>query len=417
MARVLNDSLSTIGAPWVMKSVVHFFGLALGLALLLGGCDTGSSAPPPNDVKVAAGDGSVTVTWAMEPGVEYWLFSAAVEGVRPENCSSLPECKTIMAAVSPQVVTGLANGTTYSFTINGRVNGGPGGPGSVPVSATPRIAGVTWSAGSPLYASDLRGVAYGTAFLAAGSGGAVFTSADALVWTVVNVGIATDLKAVAYGNASYVVAGSDGVLLLGSSDLATWTQAASGTSSDLHGLAYVNGLFLAVGANGTLITSADGATWTLRNSGTASHLYGIAYGNGMYVAVGAGGTILTSADAATWQTSAAQTTLDLKGVAYGAGTFIAVGASGSLLTSPDGVAWTLQTPIAVNTALNAIHYGNELFGSQFVAVGDLGVIYTSVDGVSWASPASGSSSNLFAIAYGNYGYSAVGSAGTNLSSF
>ncbi|MDP2784521.1 MAG: hypothetical protein Q8O38_08015 [Sulfurimicrobium sp.] len=395
-----------------MKQFLASIFLALAAVLFLASCGTGSSAEPPTVVTAVAGDGSVTLTWDMEPGVEYWVFSAAADSVTPENCSSLPECQTIMSAASPRIVSGLTNGTTYSFTINGRIDGGPGGTGSVSISAVPRLAGATWNTGTSLGSANLHGVAYGTAFLAVGSGGTMFSSADGTAWTALNSGVAADLNAAIYGNASYVAAGAGGVILRSTDELVTWTQLASGTTNDLYAMAYNGSLFLAVGANGTLITSYDGTNWTTQYSGTSSHLYGVAYGNGVYVAVGAGGTLQTSSDGITWQAALSQTTLDLKGVAYGADIFVAIGTAGALLTSTDGITWTPQTPIASSPALNAV-----IYGSQFVAVGNGGAIYTSTDGISWATPSSGNTNNLYAVTYGNHGYSAVGATGSNLSAF
>lgn len=420
------DADSIAGIDWQMpkltngkrmKKVFVSILLLLGAALLITGCDMGSSASPPGEVKVVAGDGSVTLTWEMEPGVEYWVFSAAAEGVTPENCSSLPECKTVMGAVSPQVVSGLANGTTYSFTINGRIDGGPGGPGSASVSAVPRVAGNVWTEGTSPGLAALRGVTYGASFLAVGSGGAMYTSPDASSWVALASGISGDLNAAVYGNAAYIAAGAGGVMLRSTDDLVSWTQPVSGTTNDLYALAYNGSLFLAVGAFGTIITSEDGENWTLRYSGTSSHLYGVAYGNGLYVAVGADGTVQTSSDGATWQAALSQTSLDLKGVAFGPDIFVATGETGALLTSTDGVTWIPQTPIASSPTLNAVIFGNEFYGTQFVAVGNGGAIYTSADGIDWSAPSSGSTHDLYAVTYGNYGYSAVGAEGANLFSF
>jgi hypothetical protein len=400
-----------------MKQFFKSILLALGVVLVLAGCETGSSASPPDAVNVVAGDGSVTLTWVMEPDVVYWVFSAAADGVTPENCSSLPECKTIMAAVSPQVVSGLTNGTTYSFTINGRIDGGPGGTGSTPVSAVPRLAGASWNAGASLGSVDLHGVTYGDSFLAVGSGGSMFSSSDGISWAALNSGIATDLNAAIYGNAGYIAAGAGGVMLRSTDELVSWTQLVSCTTNDLYAMSYNGSQFLAVGANGTIITSDGGEIWTCRYSNTSSHLYGVAYGNGVYVAVGVGGTIQTSIDGINWQAALSQTTLDLKGVAYGVDVFVATGTAGALLTSTDGLTWMPQTPIASSPTLNAVIYGDEFYGTQFVAVGNNGAIFTSTDGIAWASPASNNTNNLYAVTYGNYGYSSVGAAGSSLTAY
>jgi hypothetical protein len=397
-----------------MKQIIAHI-VAFTAVLLLAGCGGGSPASAPTDVTITPGDGIVTVTWTMEPGVEYWLYSAAASSITTGtsgNWSSSPEAKVIMSATSPQVVSGLTNGTTYSFTINGRIDSGPAGSDTPSISVVPRLAGAAWNMGASLGSTDLLGVTYGTSFLAVGSGGTMFTSADGIAWAAQVSAIPTDLNATVYGNASYLAVGAGGVMLRSVDDMATWTQPVTGTTNDLYALAYNGSLFLAVGANGTLITSNDGTIWTTRYPGTSSHLYGVTYGNGLYVAVGAGGTLQTSTDGITWQAAVSQTTFDLKGVAYGADIFVAMGAAGALVTSTDGITWTPQTPIASSPALNAV-----IYGGQFVAVGNGGAIYTSTDGINWATPSSGNTHNLYAVTYGNHGYSTVGAVGSNLSAF
>ena len=157
-----------------MKRYHHFFAAAFA-TFILGGClggqfDLGSSANPPADVKLVAGDGTVTATWTMAPNVEYWIFSAVADSISTDNWARLLGARATIAAVSPQVISGLSNDIKYSFTVNGRVDGGPGGPGSTSISVVPRLAGAEWSVGKPL-ANDLRGTVYGTVFVAVGAGG------------------------------------------------------------------------------------------------------------------------------------------------------------------------------------------------------------------------------------------------------
>ncbi len=392
----------------------------IAAVLFLAGCGGGSPADPPTDIRVVPGDGIVTVYFTATPGVDYMLFRAAASSITKENFHTFPEAKGYLSVSSPKVVTGLINGTTYSFTLAGSKKGGPDGLGTPSVSAVPRPAGATWSAGTPLGSNDLRGVAFGTVLVAVGAKGAMFTSIDGITWAALNSGVSTDLNAAVRGN-NYLAAGAGGVILL-SSDAITWTKPNTGTTNDLYALA-TNGTggFVAAGANGTIIASNDGTTWTAANSGTSNPLYGVTYGNGRYVAVGANGTLLASTDALNWQAVASQTSLDLKGVTYGAvpgteagvfiTTYVALGAAGTLITSPDGLAWTAQTPIATDT-VNAVAYG-----TQFVAVGSNGGTYTSTNGTNWQVRSSGTVNNLYAIAYGFYGYFGVGAAGTNLSAF
>jgi len=66
-----------------------------------------------------------------------------------------------------------------------------------------------------------------------------------------------------------------------------------------------------------------------------------------------------------------------------------------------------------------------VFGSQFVAVGNGGAIYVSADGVTWQAAKSGTTNDLYALVYSAsvaantlaVGYTAVGAAGVNLTSY
>lgn len=425
-----------------MKRLSAFF-LAIIAALLLAGCSSkGNPAPAPADVRVVPGDSNAIVSWTMAPGVEYWVFAAAAPSVTPENCNTLPGCRTVVNATSPQivsgqsvlsngtVVSGLINGTTYSFTVNGRTGGGPGGPGSISVSTVPRLAGTSWTVGTPTGSNDLRGVTYGAAVIAVGvvvpvgvvvavgTQGAMFSSSDGgITWTALTSGVSSDLNAAVYGG-NFMAAGAGGAML-SSSDAITWTPRNSATPNNIYALTTNGGgVYLAAGANGTIIYSTDSVNWTVADSGTANDLHGMTFGNGRYVAVGTQGTLLTSIDAVTWQAVAGQSSSDLIGVAYGllsstlTSQFVAIGTDGTLTTSTDGVTWTPQPPIATTNPLAAVAYG-----TQFVAVGANGSIFTSTNGVNWQAQTSGTSSNLNAVTRNLYGYSVVGNAGVNLTAF
>ncbi|HUY02534.1 MAG TPA: hypothetical protein VMV33_04550 [Rhodocyclaceae bacterium] len=393
--------------------------LAIAAALVLASCNVtnlGSSADAPTDVVVKAGDGSATLTWTMQPGVQYWLFRAAVPGITTANWTTLPEARAIINATSPQLVTGLVNGENYSFTINARTDNGPGGAGSPALAATPRLAGNAWSLGTPLGSGQLNAVTYGVEtdtttgnivphYVAVGAGGAMYSSLDGLTWTAINYAVGTNLNAATFSGTVYLAAGDGGTMLY-STDTVNWTTRTSGTSNNIYSLT-TNGstVFVAVGANGTIITSGDGVTWTARSSGTSQDLTAVRYCNGYFIAVGKQGTLLVSSDAVTWTTVASHTTADLTGVVYGlvpgtgsaAGTllpmYVAVGAAGTLITSTDAATWALGTPISANN-LAAVS-----FNTQFVAVGSGGSIFTSTNGTSWQQQVSGTSSNLTAIAH------------------
>lgn len=401
--------------------------MAILASVLIAGCGTSgdSASPPAAGLVLVPGDGIITASWVMEPGVEYWMFFAPGAGITTTNWTTITGSRSVIDVASPFVATGLGNGVLYSFTMNGRKDGGPGGEGTPTVSAIPRLAGTAtavltapWVAGTALGTSDLRGLTFGTQFVTVGAAGVIYSSADGVAWTAVTSPVTSNLNAALY-NGAYLAAGDGGEMLY-SADAKTWAPQVSGTTRNLYGLGLGAGRAVAVGAGGTIITSVDGKTWTTATSSgavTTNDLYAVtAFGNNLWLAAGAKGTLLTSPDANTWTALNSNTVLDLKGIASGTSTatgavvFVAVGASGALVTSPDAVTWTAQPAIGSGAStLSAVKYG-----TQFIAVGNGGGIFTSTDGTTWAGQPSTTGSNLNAIAHAAFSYSVVGAAGVNL---
>jgi len=393
---------------------------AFAATLLLSACGggSGSSADAPPNFQVTAADSSVIATWTAEPDVNYWIFYGAGTGITTTNWATSGG-RVITNATSPQIITGLTNDQVYSFTINGRKNGGPGGPGAPTVTASPRLAGNIWSLGPVLGTTRLRAVASGTVVAGlvqatVGEGGAIYTSvAGAATTQNTNPASPNDLYAIAFGAPGFVATGANGTILLGA-DGTNWTTTFSGTSRKLYGIASAVTQFVVVGEGGVVLTSSDGNAWTQQNSGTSADLYGVAWGNNLYVAVGAGGTMITSVDGITWSPVASGTTAALNSVALGqvtSGTtatnlWVAAGTNGTLVTSADGAAWTASPAISAAT-VNAIRWGG-----QFVAVGAGGTIFTSPDAVTWTLRPVATTEDLFGIARLQTGYSVVGDKGT-----
>ena len=428
---------------------IQLFLAGLMTALLLTACGGGNAPPAPTNLRVTAGESSATLTWDTVNGVEYWVFVAPTSFAPTSGVASmqawfgLPGGNVLLRVSSPYVVQGLVNGTDYTFTINGKVDGGPGGSGATPVTATPRIAGSSWVPGTATGSDDLRSMAYGSTvattsstgtYVAVGAAGAMYSSTDGTDWSAIdhrNVNSNSNRLNGASFFGTYKVVG-DGGLVLTSPDAVTWTEQTGVktlTTQNLYAIAS-NGLNLnvAVGAGGTIIYSPDGIIWTAAsNSATSADLYAVnysAYTNGTWVAVGAGGTIVYSNDGSDWQNvSSAAMTHELSGVANlasftasGTGTFtitatfVAVGASGTVLSSNDAVLWAPVTVAGLSANLNAVVYG-----TQFVAVGADGNILYSTDGLNWApgttTPAD--SHDILAVVHGLDGFYAVGASGSN----
>ena len=393
------------------RSFFHYvLWLLLTGLLLLTGCGSGSSADPPASVMATAGDTIVTLTWSATSGVDYWIFYSTDPSISPSNFVNLPNSHVLRDATSPIAVTGLTNGTTYYFTINGRTDNGPGGSGSPVVAATPRLAGSVWTVGPSFTTVDLHGAAFGVpGYVTVGTGGQLFTSPDTRTWTAQNSGVTADLNAIAYIGGSYDAVGSAGTTVR-STDAVTWGTTIAGTQ-DLYAIAQTGTAYAAVGANGAIVTSSNSTDWIVQSSGTTVNLRGIAYSGSTYVAVGDNGTILSSTDLITWTPRTSGVSVNVRSVAFGLTTFVAVGDNGTILTSPDGTTWTAATNPTTET-LNAV-----VVGHQFVAVGVNGRILTSTDGVTWVIATSNTTSTLYSVTWSGTGYLAVGAGGTNLSSF
>lgn len=434
----------------------------------LGGCsNNGSSAEPPSGFTATAGDGRVVVTWAGSPDVDYWLFTATDPSLTAFNWTGLPNSHAYPSAPMPFYMCGLLDGTQYWFAANGRTSGGPGGPSSATVSATPYQAGSVWTTNAPLiqtlFSPDLYGVGYAGlttcsnittsaagSFAAVGAGGAIFTSADGTNWMSQNApaGFTSDLYAVtgyaAYQNSPsnpglrWVAVGAGGASIY-STDGVVW---AAGRAYDvnnpaLRSLTHAGGTFYAVGDLGTIMVSTDGISWSTPTSGTTNNLNGVTYGSAGYAAVGDSGTILTSADGATWITRISGMTGSLRQVSSIGSTFVAVGDNGAVSTSIDGgVTWATQTiagepnlvGVAANAQLAAHNSNGYLFSSTdlatnslFVAIDSNGNAYTSTDGVNWPTPIATGISNLSnlgqSLVSSGFGYVAVAAAGITATSF
>lgn len=410
-----------------MKRLASLFATLL-LAFAVAGCSSqGSSSDAPTDFKVTAGDGAVTVTWTAVEGVEYWIFYAQGDNVTTSNWVSL-NGRVVTKATSPQLISGLANGTTYSFTINGRRDGGPGGAGAPTVVATPRLSGIAWEAGTAIGSERLTAIATGSVpegvgNVAVSQGGAIYAALGSAGFaSQANPVAANNLLTAFYSTPGFIAAGANGTLLL-STDGRAWTATASNTTETLYGSNAVGfGNYIVVGSNGTILTSPGGTEWTARTSGTTATLRAVTYGGAQYVAVGDGGTILTSGSGTTWVTVPPVTSATLRSVAHAAlsstvdgaitvtNVYVAVGDSGTVLTSNDAVTWTVR-PALGSAALNAVVYGG-----QFVVVGNSGTIYTSPDGVAWTARTSGTTRDLTSVVRSLTGYLAVGDAGTYLTS-
>lgn len=440
-----------------MRTLIRL-ALTPGIAVWLSACgSSGDALDPPPGVTATASDGRVILTWNAEPGVEYWAFSASDPSLTSTNWLNLRNGLAVVDALPPLNVCGLVNGRQYWFTVNARTGSAGGGPGSPTISATPRPAGDTWAAGTPLGA-PLSGLGYTVLttcafnpvraptgrFAAVGPAAAIFSSDDGKAWTqrAAPDGFTTNLNGVAgiTGRINdtadpqlrFVAVGDGGAALYSTStDVSIWSVGVAFDANQpaLRAILGSGTSFIAVGDRGRIQTSGDGISWTVRDSGTAANLRGIAAGAGRLVAVGDAGAVVVSTDGgSTWTAQTIGGVGNLTAVAYGnfnnsednggtlaINTFVAVGDAGvaavGTFASDNTLNWSAQT-VSAGTPLTGIAYI-----TRFVATAADGSAFTSVRGAEWSGPIATGASGLTGIITDRYGYYAVGAGGDNLTSF
>ncbi|HEX4598903.1 MAG TPA: hypothetical protein VH278_14005 [Burkholderiaceae bacterium] len=451
------------------------FLLPFAAALVLVGClgNSGSSAPPPADIKPVAGDGIAGITWSPQLGVTYIAFGATNPALTSLNwtdtgiggfallnggTSSVPPallCNSF-AAISP-------NGLAYYFTVDAHTGTSPGGSGSPTITVTPRPSGGagTWSVGTPV-GSHINGVGYAAfttcqpsglptgVYAAVGAGGAIFSSSDGKTWTPRSpANFTTDLYAAASFTANInlaptillVAVGANGAVIR-SNDGVNWTPTITGSPAipALRAVSSAGSNFVAVGDNGYIQTSADGVNWVIRPSNTTANLHGVDCVSSTCIAVGDAGVADISLDTGTtWFVNVlGNGTSTLRSVTYGnfdnnvtgsnvigvggtttINTWVVVGDNGAAFQTNNftsdaaAIIWT-PTPIASAADLLAISYT-----TQFVAIDSAGNAFasqTAIEGT-WSAPVATGIPDPVSVATNQHGYVLVGSAGDNASSF
>lgn len=413
-------------------SLLKVMGCLSLVSLLIACGGKGHSAAPPSDLMVEAGDTQVVLTWTPVPGVEYWAWSSTQPNVSTQTCMQSTGCNIMTKATSPFAVTGLTNGTAYSFTVNARTDSGPGGPGASPVAATPRLAGVAWFPIKTLTALNIRAVAAGKVtnpgatvatglLVAAGDNGSLYSSPDGATWKALTSGTSAQLRGVSYAFGKFYAAGQTGTML-SSTDGIAWTRVTLPSAEDLNGLHFNGTRLLAVGRNGTLLTTLNGTDWTVISTGAGEELHAAVYSPaGFWVVAGNGSAVYKSVDGLNWTASSAATSGVWRSAAYlGQASTVngvtstvyrlaMVSSSGQTATSLDGVNWTTSSTTALS-GLTGVAAGSE----QFVAVGNAGVVLTSSDGSTWLARDSGTSQNLQALVRYTNVYFAFGDQGAGI---
>ena len=323
---------------------------------------------------------------------------------------------------------------------------------SVTAFASSAIAQISWSNYSPSgITDDIWCATYGNStFAAVTSRGNLLTSTDGLTWSTQNlttiggsssplVGTnslnAGALISIAYGNGTWVIVGTNGLILV-SSDLKTWVSAEAVTGNQLNGVAYGGGIWCAVGDSATVITSPDALNWTAQTvpASVTGFLHGIVYAGSSSSALAPAvvpGFIFCGALTGNGSVSAPGVTLfmplnsgqigainlmpfakepaspleaiyatggqpisaaNIEGTEY---TVVAAG-WGVIVSIPDGNNLGIQPPISSvpDVVFRGLTYGN----GYWVAAGEQGTILSSTDGINWTQRFSGDSPSTLSTA-------------------
>ena len=236
--------------------------------------------------------------------------------------------------------------------------------------------------------STVSGYIYGFVYgdnlwVAAGNGGALYTSTDAITWTSRTSGITAFIYALTYGNSLYVYGAGGGVIRTSTNGI-TWTARTSGsaTTTYISSLTFGDNLYVYGNNIGAIRSSTNGITWTARTSGSSTIISGLAYGNGVFVYGDYSGQIRTSTDAITWtaRTSGLATSEPIYSLTYGDGIFVAgAGQTSRVLTSTDGVTWT-KTAEGFPGVIYKIAYDD---GIYLLQASNIFGLYSSTDAVNW----------------------------------
>jgi photosystem II stability/assembly factor-like uncharacterized protein len=407
------------------------FLLRVSLVFLLIFLDACRQEDPPTDAPTnltpTPGESLVVLDWDVISGRSYWIF------YQQGTNTDLEDFENILTPVTPPyIVTGLANGTQYAFSVTSSQNGSKVGPFSSVVTETPRLlsSAIAWTDGGSLTGSveDLFSIAFGNnAYVTVGEAATLFVgpynytdTGGVTGWSQPTLpgSVTANLISVIYDGFRFVVLGVDGSITT-STDTETW-EVATVVGGTPNMLAYGANVYVVVGNTGEIYTNTSSgvtAAWTSQTSGVGADLYGVSYVNGMFIVVGAGGILLTSPDGATWtqQTSNAGGNA-LRDVAYGAGVYVAVGDVDTIVSSTDATNWSLpHTAPITGESFRAIVFGPD---EQFIAVGTAGALAYSVTGVdgTWddGTAAAGVTEQLNSIA-SNFVFIAVGAIGVNVS--
>lgn len=314
--------------------------------------------------------------------------------------------------------------------------------------------GATWTTKTSGTANTLVDIVFNNStstVIACGYSGTIVSTVDGNVWAVRTSGTANHLSAITRVTPSsytYISVGSSGTIIT-SPDGITWTLRTSGTTNNIYDVIRTStpGYCLALHAYG-IVQSNDGSTWykndnffdtTTGNNfsriiinsfstklfiiGGEHHIYkkniseyytkldcvttqnnsiyGIVHDGNDFVGVGSAGQIsiidsnydIKNADSGVKQ--------KLNSIVYNNGKYVAVGACGTILLSYDKIIWNkIELPLNIPNIYASLNLNKiRVFNNMYIAVGDNGLMITSFDGLTWKKISTGTTADLYDIAF------------------
>jgi hypothetical protein len=310
------------------------------------------------------------------------------------TATSSPGGFTGTGSSSPIVVSGLNNGTSYTFTITASTNYGVSGQASsasdpaVPVA--PAHVGATWTTVSLPRSQNWTAIrSNGSRFVAvADSSIYAATSTDGTNWTETTLPLGLGNANVAWNGTiwlalAYNQAGQAGSIAT-SPDGITWTSRTKPSDyGATHALAAKGSTFSNQGTNqGRTWVTTDGVSFTTGSS-SAFGWWGMTANSSVYVATTYyGNTVFgVSTDGLSYTNYNAPTGLDQFDIAWSGSVFASPGYNSSIVqTSPDGQTWTNRT-LPASGNWNAIGWSGTSFvtmiqGSSIAATSPTGTTWT-----------------------------------------
>lgn len=243
-------------------------------------------------------------------------------------------------------------------------------------------------------------------FVVVGSGGAIFTSADGQTWFNRTSGTTQSLTAVTYGAGTFLAVGLSGTILR-STDGIQWTGQQLSGADDIYSIAFGEGQFVINGRGGMFVSSDQGQSWQRVNAPT-DPFSPVAFGQGRFVTASSNSGKVVVYDGATVQEISLPTPNPITFVAFVRDHFLARTGWGELFISSDGVNWgSLFNP--GNEPVAVYHLDGRFFLLFWVPGGTTYAF--SPDGVHWTPSTQTIPGKIYALAYGNNIYVAVGDNG------